>query len=196
MIVGLDAGHGGTNIGCRYYGIKEEVYTLEIAALTAPLLEQIGIGAAMSRTRDETVSFTERARRLRAADFVLVLHVNAAPNAPNASDLRTYTLPNMPLALSAAIEMERVAPKPVTPKAPLPTIVSKSDVNTVRAFNTLAAYSDKPAVLVELFFATHEPSAKWAATPTGKAALATVLCAGAVNAWQFLYSPPPAPSLV
>ena len=189
MIIGLDAGHGGENIGTWHYGIKEEIYTLEIAQLTKSMLEQASLVVHMSRNKDETVSFKERARRLALADFVLVLHVNAAANAPDACDLRTYVLPNTALALAAAHEMERVAPKNIAPKAPQPLKVAPNDPATARAYTTLAQYTGKQAVLVELFFATHKPSAEWALTTLGRAALATTLCAGCVYAWQFHYTP-------
>jgi N-acetylmuramoyl-L-alanine amidase len=195
MVIGLDAGHGGENIGTRHYGIKEEVYTLEMAKLVKGMLEQAGLSVQMSREKDETLGFAERARRLHASDFVLVLHVNASESL-SACDLRTYVLPNAELSFAVANEIERVAPRLIAPKAPQPLLVTSKDPNTLRAFNTLAQYSNKQAVLVEMFFATHKVSAEWAASPQGKAAIATALCHGCVHAWQFQYAPPTAPALV
>jgi len=191
VIIGLDAGHGGQNLGTRHYGIKEELYTLEIAKMLRPMLLDLSLLCHLSRETDETVSFTERAKRLHQADFVLVLHVNAAPQAPLACDLRTYILPGNQIAYSAAHEMERVAPKLVAPKTADPVKVAPVP-ELVRPYNTLVHYRDKAAVLVEMFFATHEPSARWAQTPAGKAALCAALAAGCIDAWQYLYDPPPA----
>lgn len=194
MIIGLDAGHGGANLGTRHYGIQEELYTLEMAKLVKGMLEQASLNVQLSRDKDETVSFQERASRLRQADFVLVLHVNAALNAPNACDMRTYVLPQCILAHAAAYEIERVAPKNIAPHVPQPMKVAPNDPGSVRVYNTLAYFADKQAVLVEMFFATHRPSAEWAQTPLGKAAIATALCTGCVFAWQFEYghnTPPP-----
>jgi N-acetylmuramoyl-L-alanine amidase len=183
MIVGLDPGHGGSNIGTHHYGVAEEHYVLAMGLLVRPMLQGLGLQVEISRTGDETVTFTQRASRLSKSKFILVLHVNAATN-PTAKDLRTYLEPHSKIALSAATEMERVAPAIIAPIKPMPTMVGPAVPDQSRAYTTLKAYGGRAAILVELFFATHEPSARWATTTHGMAALATTLMAGCINAWQ------------
>jgi N-acetylmuramoyl-L-alanine amidase len=185
MIVGIDPGHGGDNHGASHNGVTEERYVLELGLALRPILIGLGMGCEMSRNGNETVSFENRAIRLGRANFVLVLHVNAAP-ATSAKDLRCYHLEGNLVSASSAHEIERVAPAIIAPKVFIPTIASKNSPDTNRCYNTLACYGPKPAVLVELFFCTHEETARWAQTPYGRGALLMALAAGAVNAWQLL----------
>lgn len=186
MIVGIDPGHGGDNHGAAYHGIVEERYVLDLGLALRPILIGLGMGCEMSRNGNETVSFDSRAARLGRANFVIVLHVNAAAVDANAKDLRCYHLESNPVAASAGKEIERVAPAIIAPKNFVPTVAVKDSPDTNRCYNTLACYGTKPAVLVELFFCTHEPTARWAQTAYGRGSLLTCLAAGAVNAWQLL----------
>jgi N-acetylmuramoyl-L-alanine amidase len=181
MIIGIDPGHGGDNIGTHHYGIVEENYVLELGLRLRQILGELGMGAEITRNCDQAVSFEERASRLVHCDFILVLHCNAAQDAA-AKELRTYVCDTNPIAVSAAREIERCAPEFIAPAKPSPVRVTAA-ADTVRCYNTLIKHMPRPAVLVELFFATHELSARWAQTQYGKASLLTCLAAGAINAW-------------
>lgn len=181
MIIGIDPGHGGANIGTHHYGVEEEHYVLETALLLRQTLTGMGMGVELSRNGSQTISFEDRARALALANFILVLHVNAS-TMPEAKDLRTYVADDNPIAMRAAIEIERTAPAFIAPQKPT-TVRATTQPDTVRCYNTMVQHLPKPTVLVEMFFASHELSARWAQTPYGRASLVTCLAAGAVNAW-------------
>ena len=188
MLVGIDPGHGGSNTGCQYDGLIEKAYTLELGLTLRKALAAVGLDSEISRNGDDTLSLEQRAARLARCDFVLVLHVNAAlpADAAKAKSLHTYVSADIAdtdpgkLALGAATEMELCAPQLVRPAKASPIVCSaKADD---RAHNCLLQHKP-PAVLVELFFATHPLSNRWAKTPYGRASLLSTLVAGSVNAW-------------
>lgn len=81
LIIALDPGHGGTENGAYYYGIKEKDANWKIANLLKKELEQYeGVTVVFTRTGDETVNLSDRANRaFRAdADILISLHFNAS----------------------------------------------------------------------------------------------------------------------
>lgn len=199
MIIGIDPGHGGTNSGCQYDAILEKAYTLETGLALRKALAALGMDSDISRNGDETVSMEQRAARLAHCDFVLVLHVNAAvpADAPKAKSLHTYFNADQvagsqdgkvsknsqmgKIILEAAMEIELCAPQLVRPPKPRPLEAAK-DGPEARAYNCLTHHRP-PAILVEMFFATHPVSNRWATTPYGRASLVATLAAGCACAW-------------
>ena len=79
----IDAGHGGTDPGASGNGIVEKDYTLKISQYIADRLKDLGVSVVMTRTDDETLSPTERVKRVKNAfgdtsDVIVVSnHINA-----------------------------------------------------------------------------------------------------------------------
>lgn len=79
----IDAGHGGTDSGAVGGGIIEKDLTLQISNYIYNRLNELGIPAKLTRTTDETLSPSERVRRVLNAygndPNVLVIsnHINA-----------------------------------------------------------------------------------------------------------------------
>ncbi len=79
----VDAGHGGDDPGASGNGIIEKEYTLRAAKYMADRFKELGIPVVMTRTDDETLSHSERVKRILNAfgnsDDVIVLsnHINA-----------------------------------------------------------------------------------------------------------------------
>lgn len=79
----VDAGHGGNDPGALGNGIVEKDLTLLISKYIYKRLRELGIPAVMTRDSDETVSLSERSKRMLDAfgsgSDVLVLsnHINA-----------------------------------------------------------------------------------------------------------------------
>lgn len=79
----IDAGHGGTDSGAVGNGIVEKEYTLKISNYIHNRLDELGIPNKMVRTTDETVSPSERTKRVLNAygpgrDVLVVSnHINA-----------------------------------------------------------------------------------------------------------------------
>ncbi len=76
----VDAGHGGTDAGATYFGLKEKDLTLDIAGRLQALLGSKGYNVVMTRTGDQTLGNTDRATICNngKADSVLSIHLNAA----------------------------------------------------------------------------------------------------------------------
>lgn len=79
----LDSGHGGSDPGASGNGIVEKDYTLKISQYMYDRFKELGIPVKMTRTTDETVSPSERTKRVLDAygnkDDVIVIsnHLNA-----------------------------------------------------------------------------------------------------------------------
>lgn len=79
----IDAGHGGTDNGASGNGIIEKNLNLLISQYMENRFKQLGVPVTMTRTTDETVSPTERVRRILAAYgdnpnvIVISNHINA-----------------------------------------------------------------------------------------------------------------------
>ena len=84
----IDAGHGGTDPGAVSGNIREKDITLAISRYMLERFNELGIPATLTRSTDETVSPTERVRRVLAAYgndpnvVVISNHINASGN-PN-----------------------------------------------------------------------------------------------------------------
>jgi len=79
----IDSGHGGEDPGALGNGIVEKDYTLKISQYMYDRFKELGIPVKMTRTTDETVSPSERTKRVLDAygnrDDVIVIsnHLNA-----------------------------------------------------------------------------------------------------------------------
>jgi N-acetylmuramoyl-L-alanine amidase len=95
VVVFLDPGHGGLNIGSiGHHGTHEKELTLDISERLRVLLESDGAHrVVMSRHDDSFVGLRERTRQANSIDanLFLSIHVNATVS-PNAHGMETYFL--------------------------------------------------------------------------------------------------------
>ncbi len=80
LIIGVDAGHGGDNIGALgSTGVKEKDVTLAIASYIRSLLEAKGVTVIMTRSGDSNVGMSDRADTVaHSGAFILVsIHCNS-----------------------------------------------------------------------------------------------------------------------
>lgn len=79
----IDAGHGGDDPGASGNGIIEKDLTLKISQYMYDRFKNLGIPVKMTRTTDETISPTERVKRVLDAygnsnDVIVISnHINA-----------------------------------------------------------------------------------------------------------------------
>lgn len=82
LLVAVDAGHGGSNIGARgaRSGIYEKVYTLSIAKELQNYLENEKAEVFMTRTGDQSLSMIDRIEMLEQAKpaFLISIHLNSS----------------------------------------------------------------------------------------------------------------------
>lgn len=79
LVVVLDPGHGGENLGADYNGIVEKEINMILAnAMYEHLLKYDGITVYMTRTEDVDLSLLERAEFAKSvdADYLFCLHFN------------------------------------------------------------------------------------------------------------------------
>lgn len=96
----IDAGHGGTDPGAVSNGVNEKDLNLMIAKYMLEKFLEAGVPATLIRTTDETISPTERVKRILAAYgdspnvVVISNHINSSdtPNAEGAEVI--YALRN------------------------------------------------------------------------------------------------------
>lgn len=87
----IDAGHGGDDPGASGNGIIEKDLTLKISQYMYDRFKDLGIPVKMTRTTDETISPTERVKRVLDAygnsnDVIVISnHINAG-----GSDISNY----------------------------------------------------------------------------------------------------------
>ncbi len=79
----LDPGHGGSDNGATFEGLRESEIVLKVSKVLAGLLKKDGrFKVTLTRQTNETVSLTERTNLAREAkgDVFLSVHVNSAIN--------------------------------------------------------------------------------------------------------------------
>lgn len=87
----IDAGHGGSDVGAVSGNVKEKDLTLMIAQDMYEKLKKLGLEVTLIRSTDETLSPTERVRRIMEAygdnENVIVIsnHINSNPT-PNSAE--------------------------------------------------------------------------------------------------------------
>ena len=115
----IDAGHGGTDPGAVANKIKEKDLNLMIAKYMLERFLEAGVPATLIRTTDETISPTERVRRILAAYgdnpnvVVISNHINSSdtPNSEGAEVI--YALRNTDALAKNILKELEIAGQPV-----------------------------------------------------------------------------------
>jgi len=78
----LDPGHGGSETGAAYFGVKEKDLNLTVSLMVKQKLEKLGYNVIISRTNDKYIDLYDRARMANAsgADIFVSIHHNALGN--------------------------------------------------------------------------------------------------------------------
>ncbi len=93
LTIGLDAGHGGSNVGAvGNMGIYEKELSLSVAMLVKAALEKEGATVQPSRTRDQFVANEDRLSdyRRKDPDLLLSIHLNSSVNPVDIKGTATY----------------------------------------------------------------------------------------------------------
>ncbi|WP_158563240.1 N-acetylmuramoyl-L-alanine amidase [Chitinophaga silvatica] len=106
LVIGLDAGHGGSNPGATgLTGAVEKQWTLLLALQLKSLLEREGATVLMSRTTEKFVPNEDRLSFFRRADpdILLSIHFNSSVNPVDVSGTANYYKQPFCEPLNAAI---------------------------------------------------------------------------------------------
>jgi N-acetylmuramoyl-L-alanine amidase len=94
-IIALDPGHGGPDNGTQNVklGLKEKVFTLDVALRLKSLLEVRGFKVVLTRDSDERVELLQRAliANRAGADLFLSIHFNSLPADTKTSGTEVFT---------------------------------------------------------------------------------------------------------
>lgn len=95
MKVQIDAGHGGHDPGASGNGLEEKDITLQVALKIGEILKRYQVEVIYSRTGDEFVGLSDRARIANRAkvDIFVSVHCNSFAS-PNAQGIEVYAYPN------------------------------------------------------------------------------------------------------
>lgn len=82
MIITIDPGHGGRDIGTMALGTPEKDYNMELAFILYDIMGDVGLSPILTRCRDYGSSPRERGKisEKNKSDLVLSLHVNTSNN--------------------------------------------------------------------------------------------------------------------
>ena len=93
MIIAIDPGHGGTDSGASYGGMKEKDVNLTIAKYIKTYLEEyVGVQVYLTRSTDTYLELSERVSNAAAAgaDVFISIHNNASSNQNTSGSMVFY----------------------------------------------------------------------------------------------------------
>jgi len=158
----LDPGHGGTDSGAYYYGIREADLNLTISHMVKDSLVSLGYKVIMPRTSDTDIDFLDRTidANSKNPDIFVSIHHNAAPNWPNSTGIETYYYqyyPNWPPKINQEMHND---PNRIQKSASLANSIQNALINDTGAVNRgvqrntflVLRETKMPAALIELGF--------------------------------------------
>ena len=173
MLIAVDAGHGGTNLGANGIStnILEKNYTLLIAQQLQLELEEKGASVFMIRDHDTTLSMNERVlmAKEKNPDLLVSIHLNSSSK-DSISGVSTYYRYIGFRPLSTAILKQMLD-------------LGLSEFGNIGNFNfTLNGPTDYPNCLVEVAFLSNKEDEKKILDPVFHTAVAQKIVAG-IEAW-------------
>lgn len=147
LLVAIDAGHGGSNIGATGVAsnVNEKEYTLKIAQQVEKYLKKKKVQVFMTREEDKDLSMIERTLMLRHQDpnILISIHLNSSGN-ENVKGVSTYYryIGFRPLSEKILNRMEELG---------------LNEYGNVGAFNfSLSGPTEYPNCLVEVAFLSNK----------------------------------------
>jgi N-acetylmuramoyl-L-alanine amidase len=169
LVIAVDAGHGGTNIGATgiVTGIQEKDYTLLIAKELEKALRQKKAKVIMTRINDTTLSMPERIRFLKQQnpDLLLSVHLNSS-SSDTVRGVSTYYryIGFRPLSMAILHSMLQI---------------KLNEFANVGSFNfALSGLTDYPNCLVEVAFLSNKKDEKKILDPKFRKQVAGGIVAG------------------
>jgi N-acetylmuramoyl-L-alanine amidase len=197
-VIAIDPGHGGSDngMGNPRLGLKEKVYTLEVALELRKLLEAAGYRVVLTRTSDKYVELPMRAEiaNTQGADLFVSIHFNASvagDTRTRGTEVFTFTLASQRSDESWNERKDEREPASPVNRFDLWSQALAECVHrdVLRSLHTedrgqktmhLAALRglNCPAILVESAFLSNDAEGALVATPAFRSQLAEALLAG------------------
>jgi N-acetylmuramoyl-L-alanine amidase len=175
VVVGIDPGHGGRDVGASGVGgLQEAAITLDVARRLRSLLEAQALTVRMTREGDVRLPHARRIRFVldRRLDLFLSLHCDASDG-----DCRGTTVYHHGGA-AASTELAEQIRAAVAAGTGLPDRGVRSDTTVYRSGFYVLRYCRAPAVLCEMAYVTHPADAAQLASPFFRQRLAECLANG------------------
>jgi len=168
LVVAVDAGHGGTNVGATgSTGTHEKDLTLAIARQLQQELERRGARVVMTRTDDASLEISDRVRQLRRArpHLLVSIHVNSSGSAATQGTSTYYRyVAFRPLSAALYAQMRRTGLR---------------GAGNVGSFNFgLNGPTEYPNALVETAFVSNPDDEKRLLDPAFQREMATRMAEG------------------
>lgn len=194
-IVFIDVGHGGSDSGAYYYGVKEKDLNLQIAKRVDKYLKALGFKVILSRTSDVFIDHkTERSKRANesGADVFISLHNNAMPGNSYVNGIETFWYEYDPEYQPAINKLMHNDPTRLLKSQQLANSVQNALVSATGAFNrgvqrdTFAVLRETsiPAILVEFGFMSNQTELNKLKTASYQETLAKALANGVAKYFQ------------
>jgi N-acetylmuramoyl-L-alanine amidase len=188
----IDAGHGGHDSGTVQGQLVEKNLTLDIALRLQRLLRERNIGSILTRSGDSFVALERRPEIGSSCDLFISIHCNAA-DAPMASGVETYVLPQKGMASTARMDKPGAQDQHSCPnnrcdehnlwlgyclQRQLIGITGVKDRGVRRGRFLVLKAAHCPAALVECGFLTNGEEGRRLGTEEYREAIARALCQG------------------
>jgi N-acetylmuramoyl-L-alanine amidase len=185
LLVGIDAGHGGSDPGAlSMVGISEKEITLDIALRVRELLTAMRVNTTLTRADDRRLPKEERIRFVSRKDLDLFISIHCdAAESPSATGVTTYTHGFDPpsRALAACIQGELVKAMGLPDRGVCP------DTKIHRTGFYILRNAACPAVLIEAGFVSHAPTALQLSRPEFRQRAAQGIVDGLRKYWDRIH---------
>lgn len=173
MKVAIDAGHGGSDSGCRSpFGDFESHYVLEVAKLVERILEPY-MDVLMTREDDTFVSLRERCRMANDAncDLYISLHTNSAVS-KSAQGYEVFTSKGATRADELALKLA---------SRHIESFPAQINRGIKEANFYVLSKTNCPATLIEFGFFSNSAEATWLMLDETKLRLAEAVASGVLD---------------
>lgn len=173
MVITVDPGHGGNDVGAvGIGGIQEAGINLAVARRVAALLEQQGIQAVLTRQGDDEVELAPRvaiAERSRANLFVSIHSNSVGPGRSEVNGVETYYYSDSGVRLAQTVQNSVIQETGMVDRGP-----RQANFYVIR--NTTM-----PAILVEIGFVTGAEDSRRLTDPVWQDRIATGIVRGVLQ---------------
>ena len=191
----IDVGHGGSDSGANYYGVKEKDLNLQIAKRVDKHLKALGFKVILSRTSDVFIDHkTDRSKMANesGADIFISLHNNAMPGNSYVNGIETFWYEYDPDYQPAINKSMHNDPNRLLKSQQLANAVQNALISATGAFDrgvqrdTFAVLRETslPAILVEFGFMSNQTELNKLKTASYQETLAKALANGVAKYFQ------------
>lgn len=178
MKIGIDAGHGGKNVGAVVNRVKEKDLNLSIAIKTAHLIRSVSEHRiTMSRYADEHLSQADRRIALAHCDLVISIHCNAI-YVPSVSGAEAYYNHEDKCGKRICKEILAAMPIELTPTRVRDAFNNPDDPRDDWMDAPINVLRHKKAVLIECGYMTNPSEFDYLTRKDGQLLIASAIAGG------------------